>query len=247
MALAAAAHPAPRGQKLARAGVRPGVPEDLGHGGRRSTSSTPPYRDRSVRLPGSRRWPCLVLAGAAGEAVDRTALSYLLQQSLAAKEEEEKKARVEERVKRQQAQVLEEALRVQELTRELFKRKRKKKRKKKLPRTSSNSSCGRARRRQRQWHAPNAGFLGGVTLRAVFPSVVDRPEMLGIMAGVDQKYFPRVWCAHRRLWQWHVQGWSFWCCSSRCVPFYCRQARVARLHARLWNDRFPGPDSAVFG
>ena len=22
---------------------------------------------------------------------------------------------------------------------------------------------------------------------------------------------------HRRLWQWHVPGWS-WCCSSRCVP-----------------------------
>ena len=24
--------------------------------------------------------------------------------------------------------------------------------------------------------------------------------------------------ARRRLRQWHVQGWSFWCCSSRCVP-----------------------------
>ena len=145
----------------------------------------------------------------------------------------------------ERAQVLEEALRVQELTRELFKRKRKKKRKKKLPRTSSHSSSGRARRRQRQWHARIAGFPGDVTPRAVFPSVVVRPEMLGIMAAMDQKYFPRVWCAHRRLWQWHVQGWFCWCCSSRCVPFYCRQARVAGLHARSCNDRFPGPDSKV--
>ena len=97
------------------------------------------------------------------------------------------------------------------------KRERKKRRKNKTPQTSSLSLHCRARRRQRQWHARNAGFLGDVPLRAVFPSVV-RPEMLGIMAGMDQKYFSRVLCAHRRLWKWHVQGWSFWCCSSRCVP-----------------------------
>ena len=66
-------------------------------------------------------------------------------------------------------------------------RKRKKRRKKKLPRTSSNSSCGRVRRRQRQRHARNAGFPGDVTIRAVFPSVVVRPEIIGIMAVMDQK------------------------------------------------------------
>ena len=67
------------------------------------------------------------------------------------------------------------------------KRKRKKKRKKKLPRSSSHSSLGSARRRLRQWHARFAGFLGDVPLRAVFPSVVVRPAMLGIMAGMDEK------------------------------------------------------------
>ena len=67
------------------------------------------------------------------------------------------------------------------------KRKRKKRRKRKLPRSSSYSSYGRVRRRKRQWHALNAGFLGEVLLRAVFPSVVVRPAMLGIMAPMNQK------------------------------------------------------------
>ena len=49
-----------------------------------------------------------------------------------------------------------------------------------------------------------SGFPGHVPLLAVFPLVVDRPEMLGIMAGLVQKdsYAP--------LWQWHVQGWFCW-------------------------------------
>ena len=90
------------------------------------------------------------------------------------------------------------------------KRKRKKRRKRRLPHgvlvrrcgqgfrsrsslsvaracSASHSSSGRARRRQRQWHARYAGFPGDVPLRAVFPSVVVRPEMLGIMAVLDQK------------------------------------------------------------
>ena len=67
------------------------------------------------------------------------------------------------------------------------KRKRKKRRKRRTPRSSSYSSYGRARRRKRQWHALNAGFPGDVPLRAVFPSVVARPEMSGITAGMDQK------------------------------------------------------------
>ena len=54
-----------------------------------------------------------------------------------------------------------------------------------MPRTSSLR--GRARRRQRQWYSCNAVFPGDVTPRAVCPSVVVRPEMLGILAGVYQK------------------------------------------------------------
>ena len=65
------------------------------------------------------------------------------------------------------------------------KRTRKKRKKKKLSKASSRSSCGCARRRQRQWHV--SGLLGDVLLRAVFPSVVDRPEMPCIMADMDQK------------------------------------------------------------
>ena len=64
-------------------------------------------------------------------------------------------------------------------------RKRKKRRKRRTLRTSSRSLCGRARRRQRQWHV--SGFPGNVSPRAVFPSVVVRPAMLGIMAVMNQK------------------------------------------------------------
>ena len=71
----------------------------------------------------------------------------------------------------------------------LPKRKRKKRRKRRTPRTSSRSSCGRARRRQRQWHTCGAGYPGYGPLRAVFPSVSGRLVMLGIMAGMDQKGF----------------------------------------------------------
>ena len=38
--------------------------------------------------------------------------------------------------------------------------------------------------------------------------------------------------AHRRLRQWLVPGWSFWCCSSRCVPFWRRLAHDAPHHGR---------------
>ena len=65
-------------------------------------------------------------------------------------------------------------------------RKRKKKRKKRVPRTSSHSSCGRARCRQRQWHARNAGFCDDPP-RAVFPSSVGLPELPAILVGVFQK------------------------------------------------------------
>ena len=86
-------------------------------------------------------------------------------------------------------------------------RKRKRRRKKKL--LQGVSSRGRARRRQRQC------LLHGCS---VFPSVDDWPQMLGIKAGMDQKdSIPKIWYPHRRLWQWHVQGWFYRLCSSRCV------------------------------
>ena len=101
-------------------------------------------------------------------------------------------------------------------------RKRKKRRKRRLPRTSSCSLRGRACRRQRQWYACNAGFPGDVTPRAVSPSVVIRPEMLSILAGMYQKDSGAL----------IVDPGSGMCkaCfagfyASLCVPFGCRQAR----------------------
>ena len=72
-----------------------------------------------------------------------------------------------------------------ERRRVVAKRKRKKRRKKKTPKTSS--SRGRARRRQRQCHTLLAGDRGVVLLHAVFPKIVERPEMPCIMAGMVQK------------------------------------------------------------
>ena len=54
---------------------------------------------------------------------------------------------------------------------QLGRRKRKEKRKKRLPRT-----CGRARHRQRQWHAP--------CWYSVFPSYVGRPKLPGTIVGM---------------------------------------------------------------
>ena len=60
-------------------------------------------------------------------------------------------------------------------------KRRKKKRKKKLPKTSSF-----ARRRHRQWHVPG-WFSGFGASHAVFPSIVGRPELPGLMVDVDVK------------------------------------------------------------
>ena len=70
-------------------------------------------------------------------------------------------------------------------------RRRKKRKKKKLPKTSS---C--ARRRLRRWCVP--GWLAGCdAIHAAFPLVVDRPKMLGIMAGMwNRRAVP---CARRRF------------------------------------------------
>ena len=64
-------------------------------------------------------------------------------------------------------------------------RKRKKRRKRRTPRSPHPLLRARARRRRRQWHP--SGLPCDVSPRAVFPSVDDRPQMLDIMAGMEQK------------------------------------------------------------
>ena len=96
---------------------------------------------------------------------------------------------------------------------------RKRKRKKKLPKTSS--ACGRARRRQRQWHARDAGFPGVVSPRAVFPLVADRPR-----------------CST----SWLVWNRRTFMCSSMLLLALCflpcLQARDARHHVRFGPEGF---------
>ena len=77
-------------------------------------------------------------------------------------------------------------------------RKRKKRRKRRLPRGVRIRRCGHGR----------ALFLRGSV--SVFSLAYCRSGRAG-----------------RRQWQWYVLGWFFWC-SSRCVPFYCRLARVVQ-------------------
>ena len=147
---------------------------------------------------------------AANETLDSAALSFFLNRALEEKEkeEEERVKREEEQAKRQEDQEMALLMRLQaerdallvlglggphreaildrrERRRVVAKRKRKKRRKKKTPETSSSRGC--ARHRQRQWHTLYAGDRGVVLLHAVFPSIVDRPEMPCIMAGMVQK------------------------------------------------------------
>ena len=51
-------------------------------------------------------------------------------------------------------------------------------------------------------------------------------KMLGTMAGMNQKALHVArGRARRRLRHWHVHGWFYWCCTTRCVPFFCLQAQ----------------------
>ena len=183
MALAEATHhAAPRGPKTARAGVRPGVLEDPGPRRETEHEQHAALRGPKPPSPGVPSLAMPVLAGTAGEAVDRTALSYLLQQSLAATKEEEKEERklVELEVKRKEAELqslaaatremvqqrtvgssawtstLARSVQLRDELRELRgeKRKKRKKRKKKLPKTSSG--YGRPCDHQRQVPAVHA-------------------------------------------------------------------------------------------
>ena len=122
------------------------------------------------------------------DGVDGRTVRFLLKQSLTEKKkewEEERRRLVQESVEQVRARVdPENAARHAASSSTGKRRKRKKRKKKKLPRGSSRSL---ARRRQRQWYVCKAGFPGDVILRAVLPSVVVRPEMLGIMASMNQK------------------------------------------------------------
>ena len=78
--------------------------------------------------------------------------------------------------------------------------------------------------------------------------------MLDNIASMDQKdSIPRLWCAHRRLRQWHVQGWLYWLRCFRAV-FSLIVGRPVLLgvmefldrvvRCPLRNDTPHGPDSA---
>ena len=161
-------HSVLRGPKQPPPGERPGILAQPG----------PQRSDRSRRHSSGDNLPTLalpVLAVSAGEAVDAFSLRYL---SAAARLDQS----------RQRLQQLREE--EQEWENRPTRRKKKRK-KKKLPR--GRVSRGRARRRQRQWHV--SGSPGDVLLCAVFPSIVDRPEMPCIMACMDQK--DRCSCLHK--------------------------------------------------
>ena len=128
-----------------------------------------------------------------GEVHDGPLVSFLLQRALQERREEEEldEARRELRAllavpaPRQSAEQVGRYRACMAVIAAAHKSKRKKRRKKKTPRFSSLSlHCG-ARRRQRQRHV--SGSPGDVLLRAVFPSVVVRPEVPCIMAGMDLK------------------------------------------------------------
>ena len=112
-------------------------------------------------------------------------------------------------------------------------RKSKKRRKKKLPRT---------RRLPRQWHVRKAGFAGCVAPRVMLPSYADRPKMLGILVGMDQKCsFHR---ARLRFGQWHMLGWFCWLLLALCSLLSLTGPRCS-ASCPLWTRRtfllFPFP------
>ena len=127
-----AKHDGPRAQKRPLPGTRPAPLAEV---------SGPQVRAATVGYVAARPpliwWGPKLLADSSAEAIDGRTLRYLLKMNLARKEEEE-----EERRRRAQFS-----------SSRSLRRKRKKKRKKRLPRT-----CGRARHRQRQWHAPGWFF-----------------------------------------------------------------------------------------
>ena len=192
-----------------------------------------------------------LLAGQATEGMDSATLRFLIASALRRKKKEEED---EERKQELEKEALDDKLEAEmdalmaidpeRLTSrqearlsailperaELIERKRRAARKTRRKKKLLRSGCNR--RRRRQWHDCCAGFADSHTPRVVFPVVDDWPEMFDIMAAMDQKdSIPRVWCGHRRLRQWHVQGWYCW--YFRCVPFCCRQAQMLGIMASM--------------
>ena len=151
----AEAYNAPRSQRTASAGTRPGVLKD-------------PEPQGAVTVG-------YVAAGAPSLSVvlvsdmmhDDVTVQFLLQQSLLARAQEEG-----EREKERERTYALYGWHYTPLSSSAVKRrKRKKRRKRRLPRSPRPLLRGRSRRRQRQWHARSAGFPGDVSPRACVPFV----------------------------------------------------------------------------
>ena len=204
----------------------------------------PQRSDRTARRSAGDTHPTLglpVLAGASGEVMDTTStLAFLSRSLLQLRKEEGEEEKVQEmleevrdpggwnqaigsdcvqffwhrRTRRSVWKLLPSASR------------RKKRRKRKTPKTSSS------RRRQRQWHTRPAGFPGDDPLRDVFPSVVVRPEMLGIMAGTDQKDSHVMVPMFRMLKLWSLRS---------CSPSRSSTSLSRRRGSLSWSRPFVGP------
>ena len=172
-------HEASRGQTPASSGGRrPGVLKE----------PEPPVvceRTACPRSLGAHSLSLPSLADEAAEVVDASCLAFLVRRTF----EDKKKVEEEKRKTKLQKDVAEAMDRARlSLEQAAKRRKRKKRRKRRTPRTSSRSLRGRARRRQRQWHACGVGSPG-LPLRALFPSVSGRLVMLRVIFDMDQKGF----------------------------------------------------------
>ena len=161
--------------KTASLGGRPGVLTEPKPQGQERPRTFP---RRSQVAPEPR--PLLHLG--VGEVHDGPLVSFLFQRALLERREEEEAKKMS--VHEEAAATLERARLWAEQKEK--RRKRKKRKKRRLPRTSSGPSRCRARLRPRQRHAPG-WFSWFSALHGVFPSFVDRPKLLGILVGMDQK------------------------------------------------------------
>ena len=153
-------HSVQRGGGVAR---RPTGTEDSGNRGTRLgvlKDPEPQLLDAVAnRAAGEPSVATPLLAAPAAECIDSSSLRLFTASALEARRKEEEEKEQERKDKELEAHLAKWALKGSpSIFGPLVKRKRKKRRKRRTPRTSSRSLRGRARRRQRQWHARNAGF-----------------------------------------------------------------------------------------
>ena len=177
---------APRGSKTLPPGMRPAPPSEVAEP--QVVAATVGYV-----VVGAPLLAVSSLRGADG--VDDTSVKYFLRAELKKKKEEEERKQQEMHERRMQLLNQRVGLDlplteaewaawrqwmgiVPSSSSSAGKRRKRKKRKKRLPRT---------RRLPRQWHVRCAGFAGNDAPRVMLPSVVDRPQMVGIMACMYQK------------------------------------------------------------